>query len=87
MRNWLVTSAGGLLLPGSESPDIGEWREYVEVALRGAVLGSVEVDVVFAHADGHPYDEQVQQHLVEVLAPGDPRRPAAQARVHRAASA
>ena len=82
-----VTGSGGPLLPDSESPDIGEWREYVEVALRSAVLGCTEVDVVLAHADDHPYDEQVQQHLVEVLAPGDPRRPAAQARVHRAATA
>ena len=64
--------SAGPLLPGSESPDIGEWREYVEVALRTAVLGSGEVDLVLAHADAHPYDEQVQQHLVEVLAPGRP---------------
>jgi hypothetical protein len=82
-----VTGAGGPLLPGSESPDIGEWREYVEVALRAAVLGSDEVDVVFAHADRHPYDELAQRHLVDVLPPGDPRMPAARARVHRAATA
>ena len=82
-----VVGSGGPLLPGSESPDVAEWREYVEVALRGAVLGWGEVDVVLAHADYHPYDEQLQQHLVEVLPPGDPRLPAAQARVHRAASA
>lgn len=80
-----VRAYGGPLLAESESPDLAEWREYVEVALTTAVLTCRDVEVVLAHADRHPYDLQVQQHLVDVLPAGDPRRAGAQARVHRAA--
>lgn len=80
-----VRAYGGPLLPGSESPDLAEWREYVEVALTAAVLTCRDVDVVLAHADRHPYDLQVQQHLVDVLPPADARRAGALARLHRAA--
>lgn len=79
-----VRAYGGPLLAGSESPDLTEWREYVEVALTTAVLGCRDVDVVLAHADRHPYDLQVQQHLVDVLPTGDPRLAGARARLHRA---
>lgn len=80
-----VRAYGGPLLAGSESPDLTEWREYVEVALTTAVLTCQDVDVVLAHADRHPYDLQVQQHLVDVLPVGDPRLAGARARLHRAA--
>lgn len=79
-----VHAYAGPLLPGSESPDLAEWREYVEVALTTAVLTCRDVDVVLAHADRHPYDLQVQQHLVDVLPVGDPRLAGARARLHRA---
>ena len=81
-----VRDAGGPLLPGSESPDIEEWRRYVEVALRAAALASQEVPPVMSLADAQPYDEQLQQHLVDILPKGDPRLAAAQARVQRALS-
>lgn len=79
-----VQVASGPLLPGSQSPDVEEWRRYVDVALRSAVLGSPDVPAVMALADSQPYDEQLQQHLLDVLAPDDPRRAAARARVERA---
>ncbi len=79
-----VRGCGGVLLPGSQSPDIAEWRNYVDVALTTAVLGCAVVDVVLAHADNQPYDSRVQQHLVDLLPPGDPRHSAAYARLARA---
>lgn len=81
-----VETAGGDLLPGSESPDVCEWRDYVTVALRSAVLGCADVAPVLRLADASPYDEQLQQHLLDLLPAGDPRRAAALARVHRALS-
>lgn len=80
-----VASYGGSLLATSESPGVAEWRDYVDVALRNAVLASRDPASVLAFADRHPYDEQVQSHLVSVLAPTDPRRPLALARLARAA--
>jgi hypothetical protein len=79
-----VAYYGGLLLPASESPGVAEWREYVDVALRDAVLGSRDVAPVLAFADRHPYDSQLQEHLVDVLPAEDPRRSLARARVARA---
>jgi hypothetical protein len=81
-----VASYGGPLLSASESPGVAEWREYVEVALRDAVLASSDANSVLRFADRHPYDEDVQRHLVRVLPPGDPRHPLALARVGRAAA-
>lgn len=79
-----VRTAGGPLLPGSQSPDVAEWREYVEVALTAAVLGCDDVELVLARADARPYDSRLQQHLVDVLPAGDPRTAGARARLARA---
>ena len=79
-----VHGCGGVLLPGSQSPDVVEWRNYVDVALTTAVLGCADIDVVLAHADTQPYDSRVQQHLVDLLPPADPRLAAARARLARA---
>ena len=79
-----AAAATGALLPGSQSPDVEEWRRYVEVALRSAVLTSDDVEAAMALADAQPYDQELQQHLVDVLPPGDPRLAAARARIHRA---
>jgi len=79
-----ITRRGGPLLPESESPDIAEWREYVEVALRTAVLADRDIGAALSMADAHPYDKELQEHLVAVLPSEDPRSAAAVARVHRA---
>lgn len=79
-----VRTAHGPLLPDSESPDVAEWREYVEVALRTAVLRCDDVDAVLAYGDRHPYDEQVLAGLSGLLPADDPRQPVVQARLHRA---
>jgi hypothetical protein len=81
-----VASYGGPLLSASQSPGVAEWREYVDVALRNAVLASLDATSVLRFADRHPYDEDVQRHLLRVLPDGDPRRPLALARIGRAAA-
>jgi hypothetical protein len=75
---------GAPLLPLSESPGVTEWRDYVEVALRNAVLRSNDAATVQSFADRYPYDDEVQQYLVGLLSPSDPRRNLALARLHRA---
>jgi len=79
-----VSAASSPLLPDSESPDIEEWRRYLEVALRAAVLTSDDVGCTLTLADAQPYDQELQQHLVEVLPDGDPRLASARARLQRA---
>lgn len=74
----------GQLLPESTSPDIEEWRRYLEVAQRSAVLGSDDIEAALVLADAQPYDVELQQHLVDLLPSTDTRRSSAQARVHRA---
>jgi hypothetical protein len=81
-----ASAARGPLLPLSESPAVREWREYLAVALRNAVLRCPDPDTVRLLADDEPYDMELQQHLVDVLPDGDPRAAAALARVHRAGS-
>ena len=72
------------LLPASRYPGLEQWRRYVEVALRSAVLRSTEVTWATRLADLHPADEQLQQHLLAVLPADDPRRAQARARLDRA---
>ena len=74
----------GVLLPESTSPDIEEWRHYLEVAQRAAVLGSVDIEAALRLADAQPYDVELQQHLVDLLPPTDSRQASTQARLHRA---
>jgi hypothetical protein len=81
-----AAAAGGALLPGSESPDIQEWRNYLAVGLRTAALASRDADAVRKVADTEPYDLELQEHLVRVLPAGDPRLAAARARVQRASA-
>jgi hypothetical protein len=79
-----AATAAGPLLPGSDSPELEEWRTYLTVALRTAALGCLDVDVVRSLADADPYDIELQEHLLQVLPGGDPRLAAARARVERA---
>jgi hypothetical protein len=81
-----VATARGPLLPTSEAPDLAEWRTYLEVALRTAVLGCDDIDSSLSLADAQPYDVELQQHLVQVLPDGDPRLSSARARLSRALS-
>ena len=79
-----VRLASAPLLPASHSPGLEQWRRYVEVALHSAVLRTTEVSWATKLADLHPQDEQLQQHLLDVLPAGDPRQAQARARLDRA---
>ena len=70
----------GPLLPASESPAVREWREVLDVAVRDVALRSGSATL----AERLPYDLAVQEAAAASLAPGDPRRGWAQARVLRA---
>jgi hypothetical protein len=80
----VAAAATGPLLPGSESPELEEWRTYLAVALRTAALRTRDVEAVRALADADPYDLELQEHLLRVLPADDPRVATARARLARA---
>ncbi|RKW70040.1 sigma-54-dependent transcriptional regulator family protein [Galactobacter caseinivorans] len=70
---------GGELLPGSEAPAVVARREELSAALRGAVLGAGNPDLLQAYlrlpeADG---DAQAWEIAAQVLPDGSPRQAAA----------
>ncbi len=68
---------GGPLLPRSDAPEIRELRDELEAGLRRAVLDTDDADLLVNFAT-HPLgrtDLEVHDRLVELLAPGDRRRP------------
>ncbi len=62
-----VTAYGGDLLPGTNSPALGELAEYVAVALREALLADPDPDAVLRYADLAPYDTAVVEHCLRTL--------------------
>ncbi|MCY7397044.1 MAG: transcriptional regulator [Nocardioides sp.] len=54
-----VDAYGGDLLPGTNSPALGELAEYVAVALREALLANPEPDAVVRYSELAPYDTEV----------------------------
>ncbi|AWT46568.1 MULTISPECIES: helix-turn-helix domain-containing protein [Streptomyces] len=74
----------GPLLPRSEAPGIVEWRAQLEVAVREAVLASTGPEDALRYGERAPYDAQVHEHALRLLAPDDPRRPIALGRLSTA---
>lgn len=54
-----VAAYGGDLLPGTNSPTLGELAEYVAVALREALLADPQPEAVLRYAEIAPYDTEV----------------------------
>lgn len=54
-----VEAYGGDLLPGTNSPALGELAEYVAVAVREALLADPEPDAVVRYSELAPYDSEV----------------------------
>jgi hypothetical protein len=71
----------GPLLPQSQAPAITEWRHYLEVAMREAVLASSDPELALRHGARTPYDIEVHEHALHLLAPGDARRAVAAGRL------
>ncbi|WP_127479714.1 helix-turn-helix domain-containing protein [Nocardioides pantholopis] len=63
-----VEAYGGGLLPGTDSPALGELAEYVAVALREALLADPDPDAVVRYSEHAPYDAEVLEVCLAVLA-------------------
>ncbi|WP_280314496.1 transcriptional regulator, partial [Nocardia wallacei] len=74
----------GPLLPGSDTPGVAQWREYLAVSLRTAVLNSRNPTHAVEFGTRHPEDAQLHEHALRLLPPDDPRRALATARLHAA---
>jgi hypothetical protein len=65
-------------------PGIAEWREYLEVAVREAVLAANDPGLALLYGERHPFDVQVHEHAYRSLPAGDGRRGLVAARVRAA---
>ncbi|WP_372728374.1 transcriptional regulator [Nocardioides sp.] len=63
-----VEAYGGDLLPGTNSPALGELAEYVVVALREALLADPQPDAVVRYSELAPYDTEVVEVALAALA-------------------
>ena len=63
-----VEAYGGDLLPGTNSPALGELAEYVAVAVREALLADPEPDAVVRYSELAPYDSEVLEVCLATLA-------------------
>ena len=69
-----ITSYGGDLLPGTESPALVDLGEYVAVAMREALLADPEPHAVIRYSELAPYDTEVLEVCLAAL--GDRPHPA-----------
>lgn len=74
----------GPLLPESDAPGIAQWREYLEVSVRTAVLESDVAEHALRYGEIAPHDVEVHEHALRLLASGDVRRAGATARLRAA---
>jgi hypothetical protein len=63
-----VEAYGGDLLPGTNSPALGELGEYVAVAVREALLADPQPDAVVRYSERAPYDAEVIEVCLAALA-------------------
>ena len=62
-----VEAYGGDLLPGTNSPALGELAEYVAVAVREALLADPDPDAVLRYTELSPYDTAVVERCLDAL--------------------
>jgi hypothetical protein len=62
-----VDAYGGDLLPGTNSPRLGEVAEYVAVAVREALLADPQPDAVVRYSEQVPYDTEVVEVCLAAL--------------------
>ncbi|MBF4161548.1 sigma-54-dependent transcriptional regulator family protein [Nocardioides acrostichi] len=62
-----VDAYGGDLLPGTDSPALQEWAEYVAVALREALMADPDPEAVIRYSELAPYDTEVVEHCLARL--------------------
>lgn len=69
-----VAAYGGPLLPRTESPWLRAHRDYLDVALRQALLARPDPRAVLAYAERCPWDAEVLAAGLAAAAPSDPAR-------------
>lgn len=75
-----VATCAGELLPHSAAPALREHADYLEHALRRAVIARGDPDLLYALGDRLPFDLEVHERTAACLAPDDARRPIVAAR-------
>lgn len=63
------------LLPSSESPTLREWRDYLDRAVRDALIRSGRDDLMWRYVTDEHHDFEVMLTLMGLLADDDPRLP------------
>ncbi|WP_435591763.1 transcriptional regulator [Nocardia sp. bgisy118] len=74
----------GPLLPGSDTPGVVEWRDYLDVGIRTAVLASDRPEHAIAFGERAGGDIAVHEHALRLLPTDDVRRAVVAARLHNA---
>uniref|UniRef100_UPI0030DD4632 transcriptional regulator n=1 Tax=Nocardia sp. XZ_19_385 TaxID=2769488 RepID=UPI0030DD4632 len=74
----------GPLLPGSDTPGVLEWRAYLDVGVRTAVLASDRPEHAVAFGERAPDDLEIHEHALRLLPADDVRRAVVSARLHTA---
>ncbi|WP_431951331.1 transcriptional regulator [Nocardia lijiangensis] len=74
----------GPLLPGSQTPGIVEWREYLKVGVRTAVLASDDPALALRYGEKALEDSEIHEHAFLLLPAADARRAIATARLRAA---
>ncbi|MGC4994496.1 winged helix-turn-helix domain-containing protein [Nocardia salmonicida] len=74
----------GPLLPGSDLPGVEQWRAYLHVGIRNAVLGSDRPEHAVAFGQRFPGDVAVHEHALQLLPRDDVRRAVVTARLFTA---
>ncbi|WP_054812481.1 transcriptional regulator [Nocardia arizonensis] len=74
----------GPLLPDSDTPGVAEWRDYLDVGVRTAVLASDRPEHAVTFGEKAPGDVAVHEHALRLLPPEDSRRAMVAARLHAA---
>ncbi|WP_040778789.1 winged helix-turn-helix domain-containing protein [Nocardia pneumoniae] len=74
----------GPLLPGSETPGVLQWRHYLDVGVRAAVLASDRAEHAVSFGERAPADIEVHEHALRLLPRDDVRRAVVAARLHTA---
>ncbi len=77
-----VAAYGGPLLPRTESPRLRAHRDYVDVALRQALLSRPLPRAVLAYAQRCPHETEVVAAGLAATDPGDPARALLAAHLH-----
>ncbi|MFI9504041.1 transcriptional regulator [Nocardia sp. NPDC052566] len=74
----------GPLMPGSDTPGILDWRAFLDVGVRSAVLASDRAEHAVQFGERAPGDIEVHEHALRLLPQGDVRRATVSARLHTA---